>query len=461
MLHLQGSNKSPLFLSIFVIFVLDSVLATSSTFSYAVARPTRAFAGFHALLAPGKFRVQGVSGQFSPRVRMASNGEVAEAPSDKSVESPDVVDKYKSAAEIANSALASVQRFAYAGMSVHKLCQLGDRQMEKSAAQVYNKARTENGEKLDKGVAFPTCLSVGSCAAHFSPASEEEGGLLKKGDCYTLHAAAHIDGYSAMVAACGVVREDKDSEVPVVDGRPADAMVAAWTAAQAALRVMRPGKGNYGVTDVVESVANDFGVKPMEGVLSHNVKRYVVDGSKAIMNRRDVEGGTAVDEWEFEENEVYAIDIVMSTGDGKAKSRGGKCSVYKRCVDKDYKLKLKASRATFSEINKRFPTMPFTIRALEEPVKARLGLTEMLGHGMVLPYPVLYEKDGETVGRVTMTVLVLPSQTLPITSLAHPPAKSEKVIQDQAIKDLLAMEIATKKKKKNKKKAAEPTPMET
>lgn len=393
---------------------------------------------------------------------MVTNGDAAEAPSDKSVESPDVVDKYKGAAVIANAALATVERFAYAGMSVHKLCQLGDRQMEKSAAGVYNKARTEGGDKLEKGVAFPTCVSVGACAAHFSPANEEEGGVLKEGDCYTLHAAAHIDGYSAMAAVSGVVRKDKDAEVVVKEGREGDAMVAAWTAAQAVLRVMRPGKGNYGVTDVVESVAKDFGVKAMEGVLSHNVKRYVVDGSKAIMNRRDVEGGTAVDEWEFEENEVYSIDVVMSTGDGKAKARDAKCGVYKRCVDKDYKLKLKASRTTFSEINKRFPTMPFTVRSLEEPVKARLGLTEMLGHGMVLPYPVLYEKDGETVARVAMTVLVLPSQTLPITALEYPPAKSEKSVEDQAVKDLLAMELPTKKKNKKKsKKAAEPTPMET
>ena len=37
-------------------------------------------------------------------------------------------------------------------------------------------------------------------------------------------------------------------------------------------------------------------------------------------------------------------------------------TVYKRALDQEYKLKLKASRSIFSEINKRFPTMPFTVR---------------------------------------------------------------------------------------------------
>ena len=37
-------------------------------------------------------------------------------------------------------------------------------------------------------------------------------------------------------------------------------------------------------------------------------------------------------------------------------------TVYKRAVDKSYSLKLKASRAIFSEINQKFSIMPFTAR---------------------------------------------------------------------------------------------------
>lgn len=369
------------------------------------------------------------------------------------MESPDVVDKYKTAAQIANEALAAVNLLTFAGTPIYRICELIDKRMEKAAGNVYNKARTESGEKLEKGVSFPTCISVNNCAAHFSPAAEEEGGVLAEGDTYTVHLAAHIDGYSAMAAASGVVRAGKDAPVATADGPAADAMVAAWTAAQAALRVMRPGKGNYEVTDVIESVAKDFGVEAMEGVLSHNVKRFVVDGNKVIMNRRDPEGASRVDDWEFEENEVYALDVVMSTGEGKAKEKDAKATVYKRKVDVDYQLKMKSSRAVFSEINKRYPTFAFNMRSLEDAKRARLGLTEMLNHDLVVPYPVLFEKDGAIVARVSATVLVLPSQTLPITAINAPAAKSEKEVTDQAIKDLLAIDISSKKKKKKKSKA--------
>lgn len=38
-------------------------------------------------------------------------------------------------------------------------------------------------------------------------------------------------------------------------------------------------------------------------------------------------------------------------------------TVYKRAVDKNYNLKMKASRFIFSEISQKFPIMPFTARS--------------------------------------------------------------------------------------------------
>lgn len=41
----------------------------------------------------------------------------------------------------------------------------------------------------------------------------------------------------------------------------------------------------------------------------------MIDGNKVVLSVSNPE--TRVDDAEFEENEVYAIDIVTSTGDGK------------------------------------------------------------------------------------------------------------------------------------------------
>jgi hypothetical protein len=54
-------------------------------------------------------------------------------------------------------------------------------------------------------------------------------------------------------------------------------------------------------------------------------------------------------------------------------------------------------RALFSEVNKKFPTMPFALRAVDAEQK-RFGLVECINHGLLHPYPVLHEKTGELVG---------------------------------------------------------------
>jgi methionyl aminopeptidase len=48
-------------------------------------------------------------------------------------------------------------------------------------------------------------------------------------------------------------------------------------------------------------------------------------------------------------------------------------TVYKRDLSVEYKLRLKASRAIFSEINKKAPTLPFTIRALTQVRAEAMG----------------------------------------------------------------------------------------
>lgn len=72
---------------------------------------------------------------------------------------------------------------------------------------------------------------------------------------------------------------------------------------------------NKDVTEAIQKVAAAYDCKIVEGVLSHQMKQFVIDGNKVVLSITNPE--TRVDEAEFEENEVYAIDIVTSTGEGK------------------------------------------------------------------------------------------------------------------------------------------------
>ena len=65
----------------------------------------------------------------------------------------------------------------------------------------------------------------------------------------------------------------------------------------------------------------------------------------------------------------------------------------------------------FKEINAKFPALPFTFRELETEKASshRMGIKECLNHGLLHPYPVLYEKSGELVAQFKATVLLMPN----------------------------------------------------
>ena len=64
-------------------------------------------------------------------------------------------------------------------------------------------------------------------------------------------------------------------------------------------------------------VVESFGCQLVEGVLTHEQKRFVLDGNKCVLNRPGPDA--RVDDHDFLENEVYAVDIVVSTGEGKTR----------------------------------------------------------------------------------------------------------------------------------------------
>jgi len=307
-------------------------------------------------------------------------------------------------------------------------------------------------KKMDKGLAFPTSISVNNCVGNFSPLPGDTT-VVNEGDLVKVDLGCHIDGFIATAAHSFICTDQPDQ---VVRGRKADVICAAHFASECALRLFKPGKKNYDITETIQKVADIFHCKPVEGVLSHQLKRYVIDGTNVIINRDAPEH--KVDEVAFEEYDVYSFDIVMSTGEGKTKEGETKTTVYKRAIEQNYQLKMKASRALFSEINQKFTTFPFSMRAFKDEKRARLGLTECLKHELLEPYPVVYEKPEEFVAQFKFTVVMTPNQTLKLTQHPLPFVSSDHQIQDPALLALLntgTKRSAKKKKKRGKKKGSE------
>lgn len=277
---------------------------------------------------------------------------------------------------------------------------------------------------------------------------------LKANDLVKIDLGVHIDGYIAVVAHTIIVGHEDGSPV---SGPRAAALQAAYTAAQATVRLIRPGNTNVQVQEAIKKISDTYNVRPIVGSLMHQMKRYIIDGNKCIHLREEESTATtkAVKQElaTFEVNEVYAVDVAVSTGEGKPKDRDIRTSVYKRVADAKYSLKSPSARAFYGELCRKFEYFPFSLRQFDDERTARVGITECRNHGLVEPYPVVCEKEGDQVAHFKFTVLVLPSGTSRITGLELP-ANIENSAFDSLPEDIRAVLAIEEGNKKKKKKAA-------
>lgn len=194
------------------------------------------------------------------------------------------------------------------GATVLEVCEEGDRQIVDETNQLFKKP------EIKKGIAFPTCVSVNNCICHYSPLKSDAPIVLKDGDVVKIDLGAHIDGFIAVAAHTIVVGASKENKVT---GRKADVILAAHYAAETALRLVRPGGENYAVTDAIQKVAESFKCKPISGMLSHQLKQLRIDGDKSIILNPTEAQKKEHEKCEFEVHEVYAVDLLISSGEGK------------------------------------------------------------------------------------------------------------------------------------------------
>lgn len=94
----------------------------------------------------------------------------------------DAANKYRMAADVCNQSMYALAEHIFNGgytqHSIGELCAMGDEIIESRLSKVYNRPSCE------KGVAFPTCISVNNVSSGYAPQSDSderlnEGDLIK------------------------------------------------------------------------------------------------------------------------------------------------------------------------------------------------------------------------------------------------------------------------------------------
>jgi curved DNA binding protein len=352
------------------------------------------------------------------------------------------------------------------GAKIVEICQKGDKLLDDEVAKVYK------GKSITKGISHPCTISPSSYVTPYTPLvsdAEEAESKLKAGEAVKIQLGAQIDGFGTIVCDTVIVGGSPT-------GRTADLLLATHYANELLLRTMLPpGLLNAGteeekkktqsvkpysqskITQLLEKVAKSYECTLVENTTCWLFERNEIEAKKKIIL---APGEGVKGEGLPEVGEVWGVEVGLSTGTGKVKTLPNRPTLHRRTTT-TYGLKRPSSRATLSEVKKKFGTFPFSLRQLDDERSGKVGVVECVRGGVIRQYEVVGSTDSEPVSRLFTTVAITKNG---MTRLGGPPAfnpesvKSDKKITDEEVLKILETQLGkpASDKKKNKKKKKKP-----
>lgn len=277
------------------------------------------------------------------------------------------------------------------------------------------------GKKINKGIANPCTISPSSYVTPYTPLvsdTEEAATVLKAAEPVKIQLGAQIDGFGAIVCDTVLVQPKEESDATVT-GRAADLLLATYWANELLLRMMLPPGLVFTGTEEEKKKAQaqkPYSQSKMTQLLEKLVKTYdcnLVESTTCwLFDRNDIEskkkiilapGEGVKGEGLAEVGEAWGVEVGVSTGNGKVKTLPNRATLHRRTAT-TYGLKRPSSRATLSEIQKKFGTFPFSLRQLEDERAGKIGIVECVRGGVVRQYEVIGSADSEPVSRLFTTI---------------------------------------------------------
>lgn len=247
--------------------------------------------------------------------------------------------------------------------------------------------------------AFPTNISIGNIAAHYTPNSNEET-LFPKDKIIKIDFGVSVNGY-IVDGARSFYFGDNDEQKALIQ--------VANDALDLAIKSIKPGLSISEITYKVHDYIKEHGFKPISNLHGHQIERWKLHGEKDLPFDPTIDvRGT------FEPNEIYAVEIFVTTGSGYAETLDD-TRIYSlpsifAGITKRVKLPIhiRAARDLFYWIFKTRKTLPFSIRHLQKKFDIqtiKIGIAILEQGGLLIKHPVLAEKDAP-VAQAEDTILI-------------------------------------------------------
>jgi len=282
-------------------------------------------------------------------------------------------DDYIKAGKIAGEVRENVRKTDWVGKTVFEICEYVESEIRKRGAKC----------------AFPVNTSINEVAAHYT-AEPNDPLTIKDDDLVKIDLGAQINGHIADTAVTVCYNPEFDNLVQ-----------AAELSLSNAMNMIKVGVKSSDVGRTIEKTIKQMGFLPIANLSGHSLDQYTIHAGKSVPNIWSIGSFT------FNENQAFACEPFVTTGDGLGFVHEGKIknifalSSRKKTKDKDADKML-------DFIWQNFNLLPFALRWLTtewEEKEARRLLEILVKKKAVHAYPVLVEGNGQRVTQAEHTFI--------------------------------------------------------
>ena len=295
-----------------------------------------------------------------------------------------VFDDYFRAGKIAGEVRENVRNTDWTGKTVYEICEHVESEIIKRGAKC----------------AFPVNTSINEVAAHYT-AEPNDPLTIKNDDLVKIDLGAQINGYIADTAVTVCYNPEFDNLVQ-----------AAELSLSNAMSMIKVGVKSSDVGRTIEKTIKQMGFLPIANLSGHSLDQYTIHAGKSVPNIWSIGSFT------FNENQAFACEPFVTTGDGLGFVHEGKIkNIF--ALSSRKKTKDKEADKMLDYIWQNFNLLPFALRWLTnewEEKEARNLLEVLVKKKAVHAYPVLVEGNGQRVTQAEHTFI--PNETgLTITTI--------------------------------------------
>ena len=313
----------------------------------------------------------------------------------QNIENIENIENYKIAGQIHKEVYSYIQDYLIPGIKLIDICHLIENKI-----QVLSEKYTElHGlpKQFNNSIAFPTGISINNVAAHYTPYFNETT-ILKDSDVCKIDYGVHING--CIIDSAFTINIDKTFDKLLEASNNAVNAIIKNIGIDTKFKELSELSQEIVCSYEIEIDKKNIGLKPIDNVCGHNILPWKIHGGKLLYGIPKTDDNQIV-----EENDVIAVEIFVTTGDGTTilDTNTDNYSHYMlKPMDTKTKIPIFQTKRTnelVSIIKNNFSTLPFCPRFVnyfnnsKKNINYNYSLTELFNYGVLNSYPPLIETN--------------------------------------------------------------------